>query len=219
MIQGARSISRIGLAEQVRLQLLERIMDRDLAPGVRLNIDALAREMEVSSTPMREALTALCARGVVRNEPFIGFTVAPLPDAGYLRDLYTMRLRIEPWLAGCAAGRITPAQLDLLQASLSDMGAHAVRGPWKVHRTHAAADEAFHDIIAEAAGNEPARQALGALNSQIHASRLYMTAQTGAEVTGAEHRTILAALDAGDAAAAEAAMQAHLAGSLERLVP
>lgn len=194
-------------------------MDRDLPPGGRLNVDALAREMGVSTTPLREALSALTARGVVRNEPFLGFTVAPMPDADFLRDLYAVRMRLEPWLAGLAAARITPDLLGLLEASVSDMGAHAIHGPWQNHRTHALADEAFHDLIAQAAGNMPGRQALEALNGQIHASRLYMASQTGAEATAAEHRAILAALTAGDADRATAAMAAHLAGSLDRLMP
>src|SRR3712207_5552301 len=161
-----RYVTRIGLAEQVRARLLERIMDRDLSPGARLNIDALAREMGVSSSPLREALAAL---GLVRNEPFLVFSVAPMPDAAFLRDLYATRLRIEPWLAGIAAGRITLDQLARLREALAAMAPESRQGPWRRHHAHAAADESFHDTISEAAGNAPARQALAALNAQIHA--------------------------------------------------
>ncbi|MBP0445864.1 GntR family transcriptional regulator [Roseomonas sp. SSH11] len=194
-------------------------MDQELAPGARLNIDALAREMSVSSTPLREALAGLCARGLVRNEAFLGFTVAPMPDQAFLRDLYETRLRLEPWLAGQAAARMTPEAITRLRDSLADMGAHVRSGPWQTHRTHAAADEAFHATIAEASGNQPARQALAALNAQVHASRLYMTAQRGAEETTREHEAILGALLRRDAAAAEAAMIHHLTASRERLAP
>jgi DNA-binding GntR family transcriptional regulator len=218
-MQHARTITRIGLAEQVRARLQERIMDQELPSGARLNIDALAREMGVSSTPLREALAGLCARGLVRNEAFLGFTVAPMPDQAFLRDLYDTRLRLEPWLAGQAAARIGPEAIARLRASLDDMGAHVRRGPWKTHRTHAAADEAFHDAIAEASGNQPGRQALAALNAQVHASRLYMAAQTGAEETAKEHEAILDALTRHDARAAEAAMARHLEESRERLAP
>ncbi len=194
-------------------------MDRDLAPGARLNVDALAREMAVSTTPLREALAALCARGLVTNEAFIGFSVAPLPDGAFLRDLYATRLRLEPWLAGEAARRIGTEAVAPLRACLADMGAHVRRGPWQTHRTHAAADEAFHDLILQASGNRPARQALAALNAQVHASRLYMAAQQGAEETAHEHAAILDALVRRDPAGAEAAMARHLEGSRERLAP
>jgi DNA-binding GntR family transcriptional regulator len=206
------------LAQQVRARLLERIMDRDLPPGARLNIDSLAREMGVSSSPLREALAALAARGLVRNEAFLGFSVAPMPDAAFLHAMFDTRLRLEPWLAACAASRITGSQLAELRQALSDMAPEARRGPWRRHHAHAAADESFHDTIAAASGNAPARQAVAALNAQIHVSRLYLTAQTGAEKTAAEHRHLLAALEARDPAGAEAAMTAHLEGSRERLV-
>lgn len=218
-MQDARALTRIGLAEQVRARLLERIMDRDLPPGARLNIDALAREMGVSSSPLREALAALAARGLVRTEAFLGFAVAPMPDAAFLHAMFDTRLRLEPWLAGCAAQRITPPLLAQLRVALTGMAPEARQGPWQRHNAHAAADERFHDTIAEASGNAPARQALAALNAQIHVSRLYLAAQTGAEETAAEHQRLLAALEARDPAAAEAAMTAHLEGSRERLVP
>ncbi|WP_291295462.1 GntR family transcriptional regulator [Elioraea sp.] len=218
-MQDARTLTRVGLAQQVRARLLERIMDRDLAPGARLNIDALAREMGVSSSPLREALSALAARGLVRNEAFLGFSVAPMPDPGFLHAMFDTRLRLEPWLAAQAALRIGHAQLEQLRCALAAMTPEARHGPWQRHHAHAAADESFHATIAEASGNAPARQALAALNAQIHVSRLYLTAQTGAEETAGEHRRLLAALEAGDEAAAEAAMTAHLQGSRKRLLP
>ena len=218
-MQDARALTRIGLAQQVRARLLERIMDRDLPPGARLNIDALAREMGVSSSPLREALAALVARGLVLNEAFLGFSVAPMPDAAFLHAMFDTRLRLEPWLAACAARRISQAQLAQLGDALADMAPEARQGPWQRHHAHAAADESFHDTIAEASGNAPARQALAALNAQIHVSRLYLAAQTGAGETAAEHQRLFAALDARDPAAAETAMTAHLEGSRERLVP
>ena len=218
-MQDARNLTRVGLAQQVRARLLQRIMDRELPPGARLNIDALAREMGVSTSPLREALAALAARGLVWNEAFLGFSVAPMPGAAFLHAMFDTRRRLEPWLAACAASQITEAQLAQLRGALTDMAPEARQGPWQRHHAHAAADENFHDTIAEASGNAPARQALAALNAQIHVSRLYLVAQTGAEETAAEHRRLFAALEARDPAAAEAAMTVHLEGSRERLVP
>lgn len=218
-MHGARSLTRVGLAEQVRARLLERIMDRDLAPGARLNIDALAREMGVSTSPLREALAALAARGLVRNETFLGFSVAPMPDPDFLHAMFDTRLRLEPWVAAKAARRISEAELAELRAALEAMTPEVRHGPWQRHHAHAAADESFHDTIARASGNAPARQAIAALNAQIHISRLYLTIQTGAEETAAEHRRLLAALEARDPAAARAAMVAHLEGSRRRLLP
>ena len=53
------ALARVALADQVTALLIERILDRAYAPGQKLNIDALSREFEVSSSPIREALTRL----------------------------------------------------------------------------------------------------------------------------------------------------------------
>ena len=58
------------LLEQVYELLKEQIIDRVYGPGDKLNIDAIAREMKVSSTPVREALARLVAEGLVAAVPY-----------------------------------------------------------------------------------------------------------------------------------------------------
>ena len=99
MSLSSRKVERIALLDQVHEILKERILDRFYEPGVKLNIDALGRELKVSSTPLREALARLTAEGLVSAEPFVGFAVAPMPDAKYYGDLFDFRLIIEPWAA------------------------------------------------------------------------------------------------------------------------
>jgi len=50
-------LARVALVDQVTAFLMERVLDRVYVPGEKLNIDALSREFEVSSSPIREALT------------------------------------------------------------------------------------------------------------------------------------------------------------------
>ena len=213
----AAQLSRVNLAEQVRDRLLREIMDRERDAGARLNADALAREYGVSTTPVREALSALTAMGLVHAEPFLGFSVAPAPEPGFLADLYDLRLRIEPWLAARAAARAKRALLDALAETLAEMSPATRDGPWSAHRAHADADTRFHDAIAVAAANEPARQALARLHVHLHVSRRYLAQPGGAEATAEEHRAVVQAIAARDAEAAEAAMARHLQQSRERL--
>ena len=210
-------LSRVNLAEQVRDRLLREIMDREREPGARLNVDALGREYGVSATPIREALSALAATGLVQAEPFLGFSVAPAPEPGFLAQLYELRLRIEPWLAGLAARRADRSLLDALSATLDAMSPATREGPWSAHSAHADADARFHDAIALAAANEPARQALARLHVHLHVSRRYLAQPGGAEATAEEHRAVFRAIAAGDAERAEAAMARHLEASMERL--
>jgi DNA-binding GntR family transcriptional regulator len=75
----ATKIGRVVLGDQVYEAIKERILDQAYAPGEKLNIDRLVREFEVSSTPIREALTRLVAEGLVSAAPFVGFATAALP--------------------------------------------------------------------------------------------------------------------------------------------
>ncbi|MFD1047862.1 GntR family transcriptional regulator, partial [Kibdelosporangium lantanae] len=66
-----RTMLRDSVYESIKAML----MDNDLAPGSRLSIDAIARTLEVSPTPVREAMTKLEADGLVAKRPHAGFVV------------------------------------------------------------------------------------------------------------------------------------------------
>ena len=105
-----RKIERVALLDQVYEVLKERILDQRYRPEEKLSIDALARELLVSSTPIREALGRLAAEGLVSAQPFVGFSVAAMPSRKYYADLYAFRLLIEPWAAAETA-RCRPAAI------------------------------------------------------------------------------------------------------------
>jgi len=78
--------------------------------GARINIDMLGRELEVSNTPVSEALTHLEAEGLVVRKSLFGFQASSLFDRGQVRELYTVRLLLEPAAAQLAArSGATPA--------------------------------------------------------------------------------------------------------------
>jgi len=76
------------------------IMDDVVPPGAKLNMDALARDLAVSPTPIREALARLESERLVVKEPLRGYTTAPLLTRAAFEDLYDFRLHLEPWAAG-----------------------------------------------------------------------------------------------------------------------
>ena len=88
----ARKVTRTTLAEQAYEIIKGRILDRDLPPGARLNIDALVRDLGVSSSPLQEALAKLQAERLVVFELYSGYSVAPEPSLSYLRDLVDCRI-------------------------------------------------------------------------------------------------------------------------------
>lgn len=213
-----RKLSRVVLAEQVYEVVKERILDQAYAPGEKLNIDALVRELEVSSTPIREALMRLGAETLVRAEPFIGFTVAPVPDKAYYADLYAFRLLIEPWAAAEVARAPSEVALATLDEAVAAMRRGSLSQRYRKNRAFNEADERFHRTIVEGAGNQVALKSYADLRVHLHTARLFITREQDAGRTAAEHAAILEAIAARKPKPAAEAMRRHLSQSKERLL-
>jgi DNA-binding GntR family transcriptional regulator len=98
-------LRRSTLGEDVYETLKALVMEHTLAPGDRINIDALARELDVSPTPVREGLARLESDGLVRKRALVGYTVSPLLTRSEFTDMFDMRLVLEGAAARWAAQR------------------------------------------------------------------------------------------------------------------
>ncbi len=94
--------------------LVDMLMNHSFEPGERLNIDALARTLGVSPTPIREALARMEAEGLVVRGPRRSYTVAPLISLDDLRALIDFRLLIEPAAAAAAARNASTEEAEAL---------------------------------------------------------------------------------------------------------
>lgn len=210
----AKVFSRIALSDQVTQLILERILDRVYAPGARLNVDALTREFNISSSPIREALTRLAALGLITSSPF---AVAPVPSRDWFEQLLTFRLMAEGWAARQLA-RLRPADaIEKMSESLHAMERAALhQRPSEYFAANNRADEAFHHAMLEGAGNEIIAQTIRNLHPHLHHARLY--SEYPQEITPVieEHRNILSAIVSGNEDAAAAAMERHLRASWKR---
>ena len=205
------------IAESVHQQVYERIMSLEIPPGARIPIDGLARELNVSQTPVREALTRLEREGLVRTDHLIGYSAAPQLTRKEFEDLYAFRLMLEPESARQACLNLTPETLEQLESAAADVE----RGEQPVDRNSrysrfARADAHFHDEILKAANNIFARQALNDQHIHLHIFRLMFHSRVTQEALE-EHERLLAAFRAGDADAAFAAMHDHIERSRDRL--
>ena len=79
------------------------ILEGEIAPGTRINIDAVARSLGVSQTPVREVLQRLEGDNLVVYSPGRGYSTTPLLGLAELRSLFEFRLLVEPWAARSAA--------------------------------------------------------------------------------------------------------------------
>ncbi|MEU4419871.1 GntR family transcriptional regulator [Actinoplanes sp. NPDC024001] len=205
------------LSDGVHESLKALILEHRLAPEARLNIEALARDLRVSPTPVREALARLESEGLVRKRPLAGYTVSPLLTRDEFNDMFDMRIVLEGASARWAAIRATAglrATINIEATISYEAAAPDSEGP-RSHASFTALDARFHDRLAQAAGNPLLRDAITRLHAHLHIHRLYFPYAETASTTD-EHRQIAAAVQAADPDRAEAAMHAHLAAARTR---
>lgn len=219
-------VDRRALRDQVYDRLLQSLLSGDIAPGERLSIDTMARELAVSPTPVREAMVQLERTGLVTREALKGYRVAPPLDVQQLAELFDARIVLEEAAARLAASRaaeLAPslrlAHEEHLKACEEVVDAHE-RGaedvPLDVTQRYFEADRAFHDVIFANAGNRylaEMYESLGALTHRLRQSAL--RGPTDVREAAAEHEAILAAFEL-DPGAAAAAVVAHVANVRDR---
>jgi DNA-binding GntR family transcriptional regulator len=212
------SVRPTSVVERVYDVIYHRLMSLEIAPGARIPIDLLARELGVSQTPIREALGRLEKEGLVQKEHLIGYSAAPQWTRKQFEDLYAFRLLIEPEAARLAAENMTPEALQQLEILSADMGT----GEPPVDRNtrysrFARVDAQFHDAILKIAGNEVIRTTLSNQHIHLHIFRLMFHTRVTQEALQ-EHEDLLAAFRAGDPKAAFDAMRIHIERSRDRLI-
>ncbi|MBN9131042.1 GntR family transcriptional regulator [Paenarthrobacter ureafaciens] len=204
-------VSRQVLADHVYEALLEWLMDGRLEPGAAVSIDGMARELEVSPTPVREALARLEHTGMVRRVALKGYRVAPVFTREDFAELMEARLSIEPVNARLACSRMTPDGLAALKQAVEDLRTAPRGGSFAEYRSYLEADERFHQLIAAQASNQFLLAAYNTLGGQIQRFRLFGgVGITDAEQAIAEHQAVLDALLSGDPEAAASAMTKHV---------
>lgn len=203
------------LGDEVYSAIFARIMSGEIAAGGRIGVDALARQLGVSQTPIREALGRLEAEGLVSKTHLVGYSVAPQLNVRQLAELYEMRLLIEPFAARKCADVMTDAVIGQLEALCADMAALVNEEGLDAYAQFGQLDMAFHDQIAVSADNELLLQAQVGLHSHVHLFRLVRDAKVTRTVLD-EHEALVAAIKARDPDGAERAMRSHIERSHAR---
>lgn len=204
------------LVDDVYESLKAWVMDRVVTAGARVNIDAVARELEVSPTPVREALVRLQAEGFVVKQPARGYLVTPLMTPSELDHLYQLRLLLEPWAAAQAADRADTDSVARLRAELATCPQAPTADGYETYRAIVGHDQRFHDLVLELAGNDVVRSAFARTNCHLHVFRLHYGRGMGSQALS-EHEAVVAAVASGRPDAAEASMREHLVRARDRL--
>lgn len=198
-------IQRSRLADQAYELLKERILTRELLPGQRLSVPALAEELGLSRSPVREAVQRLVQEGLGTERPHSGAVVASA-DLPALIDLYLVRSELEGLSSELAAG----AGDDRLVADLESIQAeHEAAHDAGERSRMIRADVDFHARILASAGNPELTRMLEPVLHRMLLGMLEAGRDWPVQAM-AEHRDIIAALKDADARAARRCMVAHV---------
>lgn len=189
--------------------VVDAIRRGDFLPGARLREEEVAARLNLSRTPIREALRRLEAEGIVEHRPRAGAVVRQLSHSEVV-ELYEMRLVLERTAAEMAAQHGSAAEFDTLE-TLNRQIARERGNPARA----AAINQEFHRGLYLACRNRFLDDAARGLNNAL--LLLGPTTFTDAEridVVVGQHGAIIEALRARDADAAGAAAETHLQTSL-----
>ena len=201
------------LYEEVAELLRQRIFAgkaSDMEPGAWIDELKLAQEYGISRTPLREAIKVLAAEGLVTMKMRRGAYVTEV-NAKDLRDVFHLMAVLEADAASTVAITATAAQLQALEALHLQLE-KAARDRVKFFQLN----EAFHVKLLQIADNKWRDQMVADLRKEMKLNRAQSLLKAGRiEESLAEHAAIMAALKKRDAAAAQAAMRAHIESGQE----
>ncbi len=195
------------IVDGVHHALREAILGGVLSPGQALSVPELARQLDVSRSPVREAVLALVADGLAVEQPRRGVAVVVI-DAADLLEIHEVREGVEGQAARLCAERASEATVRALSAILARQVAMVEcddAAGWY------ATNGEFHGLIAENAGNRRLAEVLLALQRQMRLGLHGVASEPEQRRRGLrEHRAILDAIVAREAEAAERMMREHI---------
>lgn len=194
------------LTEQAYAILRERLIQGDLAPGADVSEPELAEQLEMSKTPVREALARLCVEGFMEAIPRRGYRVTPVTVSD-MNDLFAVRGMLEGTAASLAAKNLTEHELDVLDQLAN---ASYVMGEGVSTKTFVTSNEEFHSAIARGSRNPRLH---GLVMSHLEeCARLFYMGTRVRDInpeTANDHHRIVAVLRERDSEKARQAMVEH----------
>jgi DNA-binding GntR family transcriptional regulator len=203
------------LADWVTASLREAILNGYFESGEKLDQDRIAEELEVSRTPVREAMRRLESEGFVKVRPHYGAFIAVV-SRQEIHEVYEIRRLLEAEIVRQVTPLIPESVLDELDRSLTEIQAQFDAGditkPFE-------SDVYFHDTIANFIENKLLKEVLDGLTSRISMVLRFAQLQPGPHlaVSFKEHRAILQAMRQRDSEEAAELMRVHLEESSFRI--
>ena len=197
-------VSRLPLNEQVYRTLVELITNGTLAPGTELREQHLAKQMNVSATPVREAIRRLSSDGFVEIIPYHGAVVRTL-NQQEITEAYACREALERLAVAEAIGQLEEQDIQNLYELVELY--KETDNPADIYE----ASQKFDDYIYRLSKNQTLYNLLDELKGVISRDKKYSAANLERrEAIYAEHRDIIRAMEERDIPQAQAAVSRHI---------
>lgn len=204
------------LRKQVYKLLREAILKGKLEPGEKITEVEVAEQLNVSRTPVREAIRMLELEEFIVIVPQRGVFVAGIKSKKEIDDIFQVRIELEGLAAFLTAKNITPEQIDELEYHTNQIKKCIDQDDLK---RCIKIDISFHQIIYEASENKWLQKFLDSLFEQITRFRAQSLSQEGRmEKALTEHKELGAALSEGNSELARKLARKHITGARESII-
>ncbi|MGI4858412.1 MAG: GntR family transcriptional regulator [Janthinobacterium lividum] len=199
--------------QYVLTTLRTEILNGQYPENTHLRQEEVARRLNVSTTPVREAFRDLRAEGLVSIDPNKGVVTRSLTIAD-VTEIYELRITLEPMLAERACRQMTAADLAAATHCHDSMSATDSPEKWSL------VNEAFHDHFVASQASTRLFEMVASL-SRVARPYVALSMHVDQDIMASnnrEHAALLAAYRAGDAAAVQAQTRTHLENTRDALV-
>ncbi len=203
------------IADQIADHIQRSIFEGKILPGERLKENDVAKQLNVSRTPTREAFRILASQGLVEITSNRGVRVTLITKAD-LADLFEMRLLLEMHCLRKFVNKATKAEIRDLEVMLQKMAKAVADNDSSAYLQHAFE---FHIYYIDKCQNKRLISVFEVLRNNIRCAQiLYMRKVKARKKSVEEHRAIWIAIKAGDTENSETALRKHLENSYERMI-
>ncbi|HWZ49941.1 MAG TPA: GntR family transcriptional regulator [Granulicella sp.] len=199
------ALQRDSMAERVKQDLLRRIMSGELRPGTRLVELQIARELNTSQGPVREALCELEGLELVVTEPYKGSRVREVTQQD-IREAYLIRATLEKLAGELATPRFQGSVADLKKAATAILSAARK----KDIATYTRHDITFHRLIVEGASNRILLRTWNSLAFEVRLQLWLSRGKIDLVAVQEAHWKIIDALDKGNGKLAGKLLHEHI---------
>jgi DNA-binding GntR family transcriptional regulator len=205
-------------SDAVYNMLRESILDQTFRPGERLNVRLLAEKLEVSLTPIKDAVTRLVVEGLIELRPRSGTYVSSL-SPGDIQDTLAVRRALERLAAETIFRNMTNEDLDWFEDTV--MSLERPVNSTRERQLHEKKNNEFHLRLIELSANKKLIELYNSLNAHMKIARIHYTNDSWAQRLPAErreHRKILEALQAKKIQMLQNALDDHIERATAALV-